>query len=101
MTKIVPNKVVFVTIGIGVDDMFVMVSAYDRTPTHLPVPERLSLALGRSGPSITVTSLTDFCAFLIGSNTSLPGLKAFSIYTAIGILLTLVFQVGVFDCFLI
>lgn len=86
----------FLLIGIGVDDVFVLVGAMDATSKTLPVPERLANALSISGTSITVTSLTDFFAFLIGSNTSLPALKNFSLYAAIGLLLTLVMQVTFF-----
>lgn len=86
----------FLLIGIGVDDVFVLVSALDRIPEHLPMPQRLSAALSVSGASITVTSLTDFFAFVIGSNTSLPALRNFSLYAAMGILLTLIFQVTFF-----
>ncbi|GMH39728.1 hypothetical protein BSKO_07626 [Bryopsis sp. KO-2023] len=86
----------FLLIGIGVDDIFVLVSAYDRTPSSLPMAQRLSSALSISGSSITVTSLTDFFAFVIGSNTSLPALRNFSLFAALGILFTLLFQVTFF-----
>lgn len=66
----------FLLLGIGVDDMFVIVNSYDNTPAHLPVPERVALALAESGSSVTVTSLTDVLAFFIGSFTSLPALRS-------------------------
>eukprot|EP00210_Caulerpa_lentillifera_P009527 g9085.t1 len=86
----------FLLIGIGVDDVFVLVNAMDGTSRALTISERLSSALAVSGTSITVTSVTDFFAFLIGSNTSLPALRNFSLYAAIGLILTLIMQVTFF-----
>ncbi|CAG9462334.1 unnamed protein product [Pedinophyceae sp. YPF-701] len=76
----------FLVLGIGIDDVFVIVNAMDLTDPALPIAERAALALASAGSSITVTSLTDFAAFLIGTNTSLPALRNFNVYTAMGIL---------------
>jgi predicted RND superfamily exporter protein len=55
---------------------------------------RLALTMAKTGPSITLTSLTDFFAFLVGSNTSLPALSKFSVYCAVGILFDFALQVS-------
>ena len=83
----------FLILGIGVDDMFVIVNAYDLTSEKLPVPERIALALAEAGSSVTVTSLTDILAFFIGSFTALPALRCFSIYAAFACLFDYLFQV--------
>ena len=58
--------------GIGVDDMFVITQCYDQL-THseklLPMHQRIGLTLKHAGMSIFVTSITDICAFGIGSTT--------------------------------
>lgn len=58
--------------GIGVDDMFVITQCYDKL-THaekeLPMHRRIGLTLKHAGMSIFVTSLTDICAFGVGSTT--------------------------------
>lgn len=91
----------FLILGIGVDDVFVLVNAFDQTSKEFPVAMRISKALGVSGSSIVVTSITDFFAFLIGSNTSLPALRNFSLYAAMGVFITLVFQVTFFAGWLV
>ena len=64
-------------LGIGVDDMFVIVNAHDNAAYEPDPNERMARALRVAGMSITVTSFTDIIAFLIGSSTSLPALKNF------------------------
>ena len=83
----------FIMLGIGVDGMFVLTTALDTTDEALSVEERMGQAMSEGGVSVFVASLTNFGAFMIGSNTSLPALSAFSIYAALGLLFNLIFQV--------
>lgn len=46
----------FILVGIGVDDAFVIVGAYDHTDPTLPVEERVALCVKRCGVSITCKS---------------------------------------------
>jgi len=75
----------FVLLGIGVDDCFVLVNAFDNTDRKLPLETRIAEALGHAGVSISVTSLTDLVAFAIGSSTALPALSSFCSYAAVAI----------------
>lgn len=83
----------FLILGLGIDDTFVIVGAYQRLPLDLPVPEKISQTLERAGSSILVTSMTDFCAFLMGLYTRLPALRAFSAYAAMAIFFDFLYQV--------
>ena len=51
----------FLLFGLGMDDTFVMLSAWRRSPSHMSVPERMGKAYAEAGISITFTSLTN-CA---------------------------------------
>ncbi|CAM9472679.1 unnamed protein product, partial [Ascophyllum nodosum] len=86
----------FILIGIGVDDMFVIVAAFDHTDPALPVEERVALGLKRCGVSITYTSLTNFFAFILGSTTSLPAVEYFCIYAGTAIIFDFFLQVTAF-----
>ena len=60
----------FLLLGIGVDNMFIIVQALDNLksgPTKPPVDRRIALAMKHAGVSITVTSITNMSVFLIGS----------------------------------
>lgn len=82
----------FVLLGIGVDDAFVIVNAFDRErkqprakESNADIAKRCTHALARAGASITVTSATDLVAFAISSSSALPALASFCAYAAIGI----------------
>ena len=82
----------FVLLGIGVDDAFVIVNAFNRERKVPRVSEdndalviRSAKALARAGASITVTSATDLVAFAISSSSALPALASFCAYAAISI----------------
>lgn len=77
-------------VGIGVDDAFVIVNAFNRerkgartSETNQDLVGRAARGLGRAGASITVTSLTDLVAFAISSSSALPALASFCAYAAV------------------
>lgn len=62
----------FLLMGLGVDDIFVLMSCWrqvDAMHTGCTLPERIGLMMRHAGASITVTSITDVVAFLIGAST--------------------------------
>lgn len=82
----------FILLGIGVDDAFVIVNAFDRERTgprtsedNAAISKRCARALAKAGASITVTSATDLVAFGISSSSRLPALASFCAYAAISI----------------
>lgn len=86
----------FLLMGLGVDDIFVMMACYRKihnTHSNLPLAERMGLTLKHAGASITVTSLTDIVAFVVGSITVLPSLQSFCIYAAFGVLMMYLFVI--------
>ncbi|XP_015768303.1 PREDICTED: Niemann-Pick C1 protein-like [Acropora digitifera] len=84
--------------------MFVIVQAWDNIPSDVVkkrgIPEAIGLALKHAGCSITITSLTDFLAFMIGATTILPALRSFCIFAGIGIIADFALQATLFTAFL-
>jgi len=82
----------FILLGIGVDNAFVIVNAFNRerkveraAESNEDIAKRCARALARAGASITVTSATDLVAFGISASSSLPALASFCGYAAVGI----------------
>ena len=53
------------------------------TNSELTTSERISSALKKSGVSITITSLTDFIAFIVGVSTSFKSVQIFCVYAGL------------------
>ena len=60
----------------------------------------MGLTMKHAGVAITVTSLTDTCAFLVGCGTVYPGLQSFSLSCGIGILAIYILQLTWFTAWL-
>lgn len=80
----------FILLGIGVDDVFVIVNAFNqerkvarKAEDDVALQTRSAKALSRAGASITVTSATDLVAFAISSSSALPALASFCAYASI------------------
>lgn len=87
---------IFIIMGVGIDDMFVITGEFSRTPSHLPSPERVALSLKGVGNSIFYTSVTDFLAFGIGSFIDLPAVSFFCVTAALAVLSVFLVQVTFF-----
>ncbi|GJQ66784.1 hypothetical protein Trydic_g18553 [Trypoxylus dichotomus] len=84
----------FLLLGIGIDDIFVILSCLDNLnidQKKLPMHERVGTMLKHAGASISITTLTDVAAFLIGSTTVLPSLHSYCIFAAFSLIFTFIF----------
>lgn len=89
----------FLLLGIGVDDMFVIMQSLENLPEaerNQKIHIRIANALRKSGSSITVTSLTNIAAFATGIATTMPFLKSFCVFAVCGIFFLYVFEISFF-----
>ncbi|KAH0627543.1 hypothetical protein JD844_003354, partial [Phrynosoma platyrhinos] len=71
----------FLILGIGIDDMFILVSCWQRTQVKESIQNRMADTYAEAAMSVTITSLTNVLAFYIGIATSFPSVQSFCIYT--------------------
>ncbi|KAI8510152.1 Patched domain-containing protein 3 [Branchiostoma belcheri] len=90
----------FLLLGIGVDDMFVMIAAWRKCDVRLPVQERMGHAMSDAGVSITITSITDCLAFAAGIMNVFPSVRLFCIYAAVGVAFDFLYQITFFAAFM-
>ena len=86
----------FICLGIGIDDMFVIVKCFnnisDEEKKKNTLAKNIGLAMNHAGGSITVTSLTNVCAFATGASSFFPALQSFCISAAFAIAAIYLFQ---------
>ncbi|GMH67585.1 hypothetical protein TL16_g04716 [Triparma laevis f. inornata] len=91
----------FILVGIGVDDMYVIVNHFQLTRESLDLEDRVGIAMKNAGIPILYTSVTDFIAFLLGSTSSLKGISSFCVYAAWAILFDFFLQCTMFVAILV
>ncbi|XP_023238903.1 patched domain-containing protein 3-like [Centruroides sculpturatus] len=87
------GTVPFLIIGVAMDDAFVFLAAWKRTDFQKTVPDRLSEVYSESAISVTVTSVTNFIAFISGLFTPFRSVSYFCLYASISVLFCYVYQI--------
>ncbi|KAF4098086.1 hypothetical protein G5714_022094 [Onychostoma macrolepis] len=82
--------------GVGVDDMFIMISCWQKTEVDKAVEVRLAETYKEAGVSITITTLTDVLAFYIGLLTPFRSVQSFCMYTSTALLFCYIFNITFF-----
>lgn len=86
----------FLVLGVGVDNMFIMISAWRHLSLFLTVEERMGRTFSEAAVSITITNLTDVLAFVIGSTIKLPGIRIFCAYAGVAMIFVYIYQITFF-----
>ncbi|EFO22873.2 hypothetical protein LOAG_05610 [Loa loa] len=85
----------FMVLAVGVDDAFLVLHKWF-TSVELDPSSRLTSVLVETGPSITLTSVTNICAFMVGSFLSPYAIREFCYCSALALTLDWIFQILVF-----
>uniref|UniRef100_A0A915DZY2 SSD domain-containing protein n=1 Tax=Ditylenchus dipsaci TaxID=166011 RepID=A0A915DZY2_9BILA len=82
----------FLILAIGVDDVFIFLHCWARSDPKLPLRERVGEMLADAGPSITITSLTNWLSFAIGIFTPTPAIRTFCIFISVAVFFDYLYQ---------
>ncbi|VDK42943.1 unnamed protein product [Cylicostephanus goldi] len=86
----------FLIIGVGSDDVFIIIHAMRKTDKRRPLEDQIAETMEEAGPSITVTSITNILSFGIGILTPTPAISLFCLYTCVGVAIDFVYQLTFF-----
>ncbi|KAL8165025.1 UNVERIFIED_CONTAM: hypothetical protein K2H54_025237 [Gekko kuhli] len=90
----------FLILGVGVDDMFIMVSCWQQTKVKDRIKDRMADTYAEAAVSVTITTLTDVLAFYIGIATSFPSIQSFCIYTGTAFVFCYIYNLTFFGAVL-
>ncbi|XP_058443946.1 NPC intracellular cholesterol transporter 1 homolog 1b [Malaya genurostris] len=97
-TMLTIEVIPFLVLAIGVDNIFMLVHAYQRID-RVETPETsqaIGKALGQIGPSILLTSASECCCFAIGGLSPMPAVNTFAWYATVALLVDFILQITAF-----
>ncbi|XP_076437724.1 NPC intracellular cholesterol transporter 1-like [Babylonia areolata] len=97
-TLIIIEVVPFLVLAVGVDNIFILVQTFqrDRRGDGESLEDQMGRVLGKAGPSMLLTSLSEALAFFLGALTDMPAVKIFSMYAAMAVLFDFLLQITCF-----
>jgi Niemann-Pick C1 protein len=100
-TLIIMEVIPFLTLAIGVDNVFLLTRAADVVfKINIESKDIAGLTLAEAGPSILFAAVAQMAGFGIGTLTSMPALRDFAACAAIAIGLNFVLQITIFPSIL-
>ena len=99
VTLIIAEVIPFIVLAVGVDNIFLIVHEFERVNVSHPddvVEVRVAKALGRMGPSILLSAMTETIAFALGAFAGMPAVRNFAVYAAGAVFINAVLQVTMF-----
>ncbi|KAF4788480.1 Patched domain-containing protein 3 [Turdus rufiventris] len=94
----------FLILGVGVDDMFIMIASWEqslRRKDKSSVKSLLAETYAEAALSVTITTLTDVLAFFIGTWTAFPSVRSFCLYTGTAFVFCYVYTLTFFGAVLV
>ncbi|KAM6210808.1 patched domain-containing protein 3 [Sarcoramphus papa] len=94
----------FLILGVGVDDMFIMIASWEkslRKKEKSGVKSLLAETYAEAALSVTITTLTDVLAFFIGTWTAFPSVRSFCLYTGTAFVFCYIYTMTFFGAIIV
>lgn len=97
-TLIIVEVIPFLVLAVGVDNIFIMVQTHQRYPKkpNETSAEHIGRTLGKVGPSVLLTAVSESCCFFLGGLSDMPAVKAFALYAGMALLIDFLLQITCF-----
>ncbi|XP_055296327.1 NPC intracellular cholesterol transporter 1-like isoform X2 [Sitodiplosis mosellana] len=97
-TLIIVEVIPFLVLAVGVDNIFILVQTHQREPkepneTHA---NHIGRVLGKVGPSMLLTSISESCCFFLGALSDMPAVRAFALYAGLALIVDFILQITCF-----
>lgn len=97
-TLIIVEVIPFLVLAVGVDNIFILVQTHQRdarrpNESHA---DHVGRILGKVGPSMLLTSVSESCCFFLGGLSDMPAVKAFALYAAMALIIDFLLQITCF-----
>lgn len=97
-TLIIVEVIPFLVLAVGVDNIFILVQTHQRdakrpNESHA---DHVGRVLGKVGPSMLLTSVSESCCFFLGGLSDMPAVKAFALYAGMALIIDFILQITCF-----
>lgn len=98
-TLIIVDVIPFIVLAVGVDNIFLIVHEFERVKISHgrdKIEDVVAMTMGRMGPSILFSALTETISFALGAFVGMPAVRNFAIYAAGAVFINAILQVTLF-----
>ncbi|XP_017042857.1 NPC intracellular cholesterol transporter 1 isoform X1 [Drosophila ficusphila] len=97
-TLIIVEVIPFLVLAVGVDNIFILVQTHqrDQRKPNETLEQQIGRILGRVGPSMLLTSLSESFCFFLGGLSDMPAVRAFALYAGVALIIDFLLQITCF-----
>jgi len=97
-TLIIVEVIPFLVLAVGVDNIFILVQTHqrDQRKPNESLEQQIGRILGRVGPSMLLTSLSESFCFFLGGLSDMPAVRAFALYAGVALIIDFILQITCF-----
>ncbi|PNJ81073.1 NPC1 isoform 4, partial [Pongo abelii] len=98
LTLIVIEVIPFLVLAVGVDNIFILVQAYQRDERLQgeTLDQQLGRVLGEVAPSMFLSSFSETVAFFLGALSMMPAVHTFSLFAGLAVFIDFLLQITCF-----